>query len=706
MSHLPICSAIVVNYNGLRYLKDCLQSLQQLDYPQDCLDLILVDNGSDDDSLNYVRRTFPDVRIFINSENNFAKALNLGISHAQGEYIAFLNNDATLDSQWLLTLLRHFEKYPKMGMLGGKIKFKDGRINSVGHRQLPNYFWDDIGLGEPDRGQYDRPREVEGLCWAAALFRKVCLTDVGAVDEAFVMYFEDVDYAKRCRDKGWQLGYVPEAIAYHIHGGSSEGNTLTEYFCNRNRFLYLAKHEPEELVAAIETSVFTQKKQYARLFDALLAGAQKLFLHHERTKVEPILDRLQAKLTQLYPHPLPDRFQRRLNSIVGDRKLSLYIYDHALHFVGGGQKYVATLASILQHQFEITFLGNKPVTIPDLETWYGLDLSNCNIKVIPLPFFEKRRMANIDSSMVSPEMENPFELISQESENCDIFINVNQLEKVKPRSPISIFFCHFPDSWRTTHFAVDDYTFLIANSHFTIKWLKRRWNLEPTFLLYPPVDMTTVELPKEKIILSVARFEAGGSKKQLEAVEAFLQLAGAYPEKMEGWKLILVGGSTPGNPYLKTVLKQVQKSNGAIEVKPNVSLTDLKSWYARASIFWHLCGLGEVNPQRCEHFGMATVEAMQNYCVPITFNGGGQPEIIEAGESGFLFDRIDRLCEYTRELVANSDRLSQMQNAAFDRGQQFGIEPFAQKVQAFFSILDREYRTVPRPDPAAISKLL
>ncbi|MBE9041685.1 glycosyltransferase [Oscillatoriales cyanobacterium LEGE 11467] len=702
MSHLPICSAIVVNYNGLRYLKECLESLQQLDYPRDCLDLILVDNGSSDDSLDYVRQTFPEVRLFINSENNFAKALNLGIQHSKGEYIAFINNDAALDSQWLSTLLRHFNKHSNMGTVGGKIKFKDGRINSVGHRQLPNYFWDDIGLGEPDKGQYDRPREVEGLCWAAALFRKACLVDVGAVDEAFVMYFEDVDYAQRCREKGWKLGYVPEAIAYHVHGGSSQGNTLTEYFCNRNRFLYLAKHEPEQFVEAIETSVFTKQKQYERLFDALLAGAQKLWQHHDLRAIEPILERLQVKLIELYPHPVPDRFCRRLQSIAGDCKLSIYIYDHALHFVGGGQKYVATLASILQHQFDITFIGNKPVTISDLETWYGLNLSRCHLKIIPLSFFEKRRMANIDSSMVSPEMENPFDPISKESEDCDIFINVNQLEKVQPKSPISIFFCHFPDSWRNTHFAVDDYTFLIANSHFTIKWLKRRWNLEPTFLLYPPVDMTTVELPKEKIILSVARFEAGGSKKQIEEIEAFLKLRAVYPTDMEGWRLVLVGGSTPGNPYLKTVLKRVQKSEDAIVVLPNVSSTELKSWYARASIFWHACGLGEVNPQRCEHFGMATVEAMQNYCVPITFNGGGQPEIIEAGQSGFLFDTTNRLCEYTHELAVNPDRLSQMQNAAFDRGRQFSIKPFAQKVKAFFSILDREYRTVPLPDPAEV----
>jgi O-antigen biosynthesis protein len=97
MSSLPICSLIIVNYQGLRQTKDCLKSLQKLAYPQQQLDLILIDNCSQDESVNTLSELFPQVRVFVNSENNFAKALNLGISQAKGQYIGFLNNDATLD---------------------------------------------------------------------------------------------------------------------------------------------------------------------------------------------------------------------------------------------------------------------------------------------------------------------------------------------------------------------------------------------------------------------------------------------------------------------------------------------------------------------------------------------------------------------------------------------------------------------------------
>ena len=98
MTTLPICSLIIVNYNGLRHTKDCLKSLQKLAYPEQQLDLIVIDNCSKDDSVSSLRELFPKVRIFVNSANNFAKALNLGISQAKGQYIGFLNNDATLES--------------------------------------------------------------------------------------------------------------------------------------------------------------------------------------------------------------------------------------------------------------------------------------------------------------------------------------------------------------------------------------------------------------------------------------------------------------------------------------------------------------------------------------------------------------------------------------------------------------------------------
>ena len=706
MTALPICSLIIVNYNGLRHTKDCLKSLQKLAYPEQQLDLIVIDNCSKDDSVNSLRELFPKVRIFVNTANNFAKALNLGISKAKGQYIGFLNNDATLDSHWLEILVKRLEINNKIGASSGKLLFKDGRINSAGIQQLPNFYWRDVGFGEKDSGQYDTEGEVEGLCWAAVLFRRECLEDVGPIDEDFVMYFEDVEFAKRCHKRGWKMLYTPAAIAHHEYRGSSKGSKLTEYFCNRNRFLYLAKHEPLQLVSSIHTSDFFTNKQYDLLFESLFVAIKKLRDYQKPEIIATVLPQLSEKLAVIYSRLKVDRILSRLQVVRGDRKMSIAIYDHGLHFIGGGQKYVATIASLLQNEFDITFIANKAVAVSDLESWYGLNLSGCKIKIIPLAFYEKRGMLCIDSSIIVEDMDNPFDEIARESKNYDIFINANQLEKVKPLSPISIFFCHFPNTFRNRHFAVDDYTFIIANSQFTVKWLDKRWNLKPTFLLYPPVEMATVKVAKENIILAVGQFEAGGTKKQIELIQAFRSLLGDYPEEFQGWRLVLVGSSIPRNPYLKTVQNLLKQDSRAIEVKVNADLDEVKSLYARASIFWHGCGLGEVNPQRFEHFGMATVEAMQNSCAPIVFNGGGQPEIVQHGRSGFLFNTVEELCQHSHQLIVNPDLLAELQAGAQRRSQNFRLARFEEKVKSFFEIIQQEYATILLPNPADVAQML
>ncbi|MEG4117437.1 glycosyltransferase [Microcoleus sp. N9_B4] len=706
MTTLPICSLIIVNYNGLRHTKDCLKSLQKLAYPESQLDLIVIDNCSQDDSVTSLRELFPKVRIFVNSANNFAKALNLGISEAKGQYIGFLNNDATPDSRWLEILVKRLETNKEVGATSGKLLFKDGRINSAGIQQLPNFYWQDVGFGEKDAGQYDIEREVEGLCWAAVLFRRECLEDVGPIDEDFVMYFEDVEFAKRCHKRGWKMLYTPAAIAHHEYRGSSKGSKLTEYFCNRNRFLYLAKHEPLQLVKGIHTSDFFTNKQYDLLFESLFVAIKKLLDYQKPEIIETVLPQLSEKLAVIYSRMKIDRILSRLQVVRGDRKMSIAIYDHGLHFIGGGQKYVATIASLLQNEFDITFIANKPVAVSDLESWYGLNLSGCKIKIMPLAFYEKRGMQCIDSSIIVEDMENPFDEIARESKNYDIFINANQLEKVKPLSPISVFFCHFPNTFRNRHFAVDDYTFIIANSQFTVKWLEKRWNLQPTFLLYPPVEMATVKVPKEKIILAVGQFEAGGTKKQIELIKAFRSLRGDYPEEFQGWRLILAGSSIPKNPYLKTVQNLLKQDSRAIELKVNADFDEVKSLYAKASIFWHGCGLGEVNPQRFEHFGMATVEAMQNSCAPIVFNGGGQPEIVEHGRSGFVFNTVEELCQHSHQLIVNPDLLAELQAGAQQRSQNFRLAHFEKKVNSFFDIIHQEYATIRLPNPADIAQML
>jgi glycosyltransferase involved in cell wall biosynthesis len=206
------------------------------------------------------------------------------------------------------------------------------------------------------------------------------------------------------------------------------------------------------------------------------------------------------------------------------------------------------------------------------------------------------------------------------------------------------------------------------------------------------------------MILSVARFEYSGSKKQVELVEAFKNLCERHPELMSGWRLVLVGGSIPDNPYLQDVERAVAQCGVPVELHVNVPFDELQSYYSRAEIFWHACGLGQTDPHLIEHFGMTTVEAMLHGCIPIVINGGGQKEIVQQGLSGYRFNTIDELCERTLQVINSPELVERLREGALNRGRQFNRERFDASVKALFSAIEEEYRTVRLPDPRDILK--
>jgi len=389
----------------------------------------------------------------------------------------------------------------------------------------------------------------------------------------------------------------------------------------------------------------------------------------------------------------------RLEVALDFRKPTLGLYDNALHFIGGAQKYGCTLAHALQDVFEITLIANSDVSREQLESWYGLDLAHCSIKVVRIPYFEEREKQRgvFDAGLADLRAENPFHSISLESGKYDVFVNNCMLEMVYPLAPISEMVVHFPEREISRFFHGNRYTHIIHNSRYTATWISKRWRLEPHVHIYPPVDMASpIEECLEKkrnIILSVARFEPGGNKQQLEMIKSFLHLRRLFPGETEGWRLVLVGGSTPINPYLERIKTLLADSpNADIELRINTPVEELREVYRTARIFWHFSGLGQRDPARIEHFGMATVEAMQNGCVPVVFRGGGQMEIVEEDVSGFLFDSLQELQEKTRVLMRDPQMSIKLAGGAHARGLTFTKEVFVEQVRKHFSGILREYR--------------
>jgi glycosyltransferase involved in cell wall biosynthesis len=228
---------------------------------------------------------------------------------------------------------------------------------------------------------------------------------------------------------------------------------------------------------------------------------------------------------------------------------------------------------------------------------------------------------------------------------------------------------------------LDTYSHVVSNSAFTRGWVQRWWDHDSE-VLYPPVRMHESR-DKEPIILSVGRFFGSGSghsKKQLELVDAFRLL---LDRGVEGWTLHLVGGCGEADQdYLESVRLAAEGLPVVFHVDaPGEELEDL---YARASVFWHATGLGEdpeEAPQRLEHFGIATVEAMSAGVVPVVIGIAGQLEIVEDGVNGCHFATLDELVATTAALVADDSRRQALSTAATERARNFSLDRFGERLE-------------------------
>jgi GT2 family glycosyltransferase len=244
----PLISIVIVNFNGKHFLHDCISALLCQDYTP--FEIIMVDNASDDGSVDYVQQNFPDVKIFIKATNlGFAGGTNAGIREAKGMYLLTLNNDTVVFPGFIRELAQPMLSDPTVGMCASKMILPDGRINTTGICISRSGAAWDRGMHETDHGQYEFGGEVFGPCAGAALYRRAMLDETGLFDEDFFLFMEDVDLAFRARLAGWKCIYVPAARVIHMHGGSAQtGSDLAVYYGNRNIIWNVFKNYPWKLL--------------------------------------------------------------------------------------------------------------------------------------------------------------------------------------------------------------------------------------------------------------------------------------------------------------------------------------------------------------------------------------------------------------------------------------------------------------------------
>jgi hypothetical protein len=245
---IPRISIIVVNWNGKSLLKDCLGPLSR-QQGATC-ELIFVDNGSSDGSVEWVRTKFPQIKVVqLPSNQGFTGGNSAGLEAAQGEFIALLNNDTRADERCLGELILPMIRDARVGISAAKLLLDGPQvINSVGIGLTTAGVGFDRGYGE-GICLYDTPERVFGACAAGVLYRRSMLEEIGFFDRDFFLYSEDVDLSFRAQIAGWKCAYVPTAIIYHkLNTTARKLSDLHVYYHTRNLEFVWVKNMPTMLM--------------------------------------------------------------------------------------------------------------------------------------------------------------------------------------------------------------------------------------------------------------------------------------------------------------------------------------------------------------------------------------------------------------------------------------------------------------------------
>ena len=244
---LPFVSIIILSYNSKNDLKTCLDSIEQLNYSFDKLEVIIADNDSTDESVEFVKKNFPWVRT-IKFEKNYGYAAgnNRAASLAKGELVAFINPDTILDKNWLIKLIEVFYQDTKIAACGGKILFPESNntVQVAGCKMCPHGGGYNIGYGDEDSDKYNVSKYNLAPPGCAMLVKKDVFLSLGGFDEDYFMYVEEFDFGYRLWLSGFKVLYVPEAIAYHSmwSGLKLKLGPLSVYNEARNRLITILKN--------------------------------------------------------------------------------------------------------------------------------------------------------------------------------------------------------------------------------------------------------------------------------------------------------------------------------------------------------------------------------------------------------------------------------------------------------------------------------
>lgn len=355
------------------------------------------------------------------------------------------------------------------------------------------------------------------------------------------------------------------------------------------------------------------------------------------------------------------------------------IFDPYLDTLGGGERYVFTIASCLSRDYQVYIFWDDHLIVKKAQDRFSLDLSSVHV------------FKNIFSSKHAY-----LERFFQTRKFDYIFFLSNGSIPLVFSKKLFLHF-QFPVEWvnssnTLTRLKLARTTGVICNSQFTKHYIDKKFGIK-SVIIYPPSDIAIRKqesiVNKRNIILTVGRFgklaEGRNFKKQDIIIQTFKKMV---DNGLSDWQLIVVIS------YKEEDREEIYKLKDMvgkypIQILENLPSNVLDTKYKSAKIYWHAVGFGEdlkKHPELAEHFGMVTVEAMARGAVPVVFNAGGQREIVEDNKNGFLWNTTGELIKKTNVLMQNGKLWGNMSDEAIKRAKMFGGEErFCRELRALIT---------------------
>jgi len=256
-------TVVILNWNGKKWLEQFLPFVMKTTYPW--FSVLLVDNGSEDDSLVFVRKHFPGVQILPLDRNyGFAEGNNKALRYVETPYVALLNSDVEVTPDWLEPLVEELDTHPEVAAVQPKIRAwrqrdhfeyagaAGGFLDKLGYPFCRGRMFDQV---EEDQGQYDQRMEIFWASGACCLIRKSAIDAAGGLfDPDFFAHMEEIDFCWRLHNFGYKVSFRPESVVYHVGGGTlPQGNPRKTYLNVRNNLIMMRKNLP---TSTRETIIF------------------------------------------------------------------------------------------------------------------------------------------------------------------------------------------------------------------------------------------------------------------------------------------------------------------------------------------------------------------------------------------------------------------------------------------------------------------